>query len=141
MENAREWTLAMQEEYNSLIENDTWDIIQRPTELNVVSCKWVYGIKQSPTGEIDRFKARLVARGFTQVEGIDYLETYSPVAKMSTIRTILTIAAVRSMTIRQLDVKTAFLNGNLDETIFMEQPIGFEIGGCIASTLLPRTFS
>ena len=116
----------MQEEYNSLLESDTWIITKRPENHNVISSKWVFAIKQGPNGEIDRFKARLVARGFTQVEGVDYFETYSPVAKMSTIRIVLSLATAKGMVIKQLDVKTAFLNGPLDEEIFMEQPMGFE---------------
>eukprot|EP00253_Pinus_taeda_P006774 PITA_06774 len=119
------WGAAMNEEYHSLLANDTWDLVPLPKGRKLVRCKWVYRTKYGPDGKVDKHKARLVAKGFSQVEGIDYTETFSPVAKMNSIRLVLSFAASLKWEVHQMDVKSAFLHGDLHEEIYMEQPIGF----------------
>eukprot|EP00253_Pinus_taeda_P017449 PITA_17449 len=119
------WEAAMNEEYHSLLANDTWDLVPLPRGRKLVRCKWVYRTKYGPDGKVDKHKARLVAKGFLQVEGIDYTETFSPVAKMNSIRLVLSLAASLKWEVHQMDVKSAFLHGDLHEEIYMEQPIGF----------------
>lgn len=117
-ENCKEWNVAMQEEYNSLIQNNTWELVERPPNVKTVDNKWVYKIKSGNEIVPKRFKARLVARGFTQEYGVNYYETFSPVVRFTSIRTILAIAAQKRMHIKQFDVKTAFLNGELNELVY-----------------------
>jgi len=119
------WQQAMQDEIRALQSNGTWTLVPYCSSMNVVGSRWVYKIKRRADGSIDRYKARLVARGFTQQEGIDYLETFSPVVKPATVRLVLTIAMSRGWFIHQLDVHNAFLNGILLEEVYMEQPPGF----------------
>jgi hypothetical protein len=120
-----QWLEAINAEYKSLVENQTWNLVERPKERKLVSCKWVFKVKHNADGGVERYKARLVARGFTQTEGIDYHETYSPVVKMTSIRVLLSIVAIHDLELHQMDVKTAFLNGHLEEEIYMHQPEGF----------------
>jgi histone deacetylase 1/2 len=120
------WRAAMQEEYNALMENQTWTLVPSSSNKNLIDCKWVYRIKHRADGTIDRYKARLVAKGFKQRYGIDYEDTFSPVVKIATIRTVLSIAVSRDWSLRQLDVKNAFLHGVLEEEVYMKQPPGFE---------------
>ena len=120
------WKKAMDEEMKSLEKNRTWILVDRTPGMNVVSNKWVYKVKTKADGSVDRYKARLVAKGFTQKEGIDYTETFSPVVRYDTIRCLLSLACQNNMNLTQFDVKTAFLNGYLEEVIFMEEPLGFE---------------
>eukprot|EP00253_Pinus_taeda_P033577 PITA_33577 len=115
----------MNEEYRSLSANDTWDLVSLPKGRKLVRCKWVYRTKFGPEGKVDKHKARLVAKGFSQVEGIDYTETFSPVAKMNPIRLVLFLSASFKWEVHQRDVKSAFLNGELHEETYMEQPPGF----------------
>eukprot|EP00253_Pinus_taeda_P028107 PITA_28107 len=115
----------MEEEYNSLLENQTWDLVPFPLGRKIVRCKWVYRTKSAADGQITRRKARLVAKGFQQVHGIDCDETFAPVAKMDSIRLTLAIAAAEWWEVHQMDVKNAFLHGDLSEEIYMEQPHGF----------------
>lgn len=126
--NSERWKIAMQEEYNSLVKNNTWDLVERPSNVVIVDNKWVYKVKDEQNNSPSIFKARLVARGFTQEYGINYYETFSPVVRFTSIRIILAIAAQKKMSIRQFDVKTAFLNGDLKENVYMEQPVGFTDG-------------
>ena len=129
--NSRErlhWKAAMEEEMASLEENSTWTLVELPVGRKPVSNRWVYRVKRKANGEIDRYKARLVVRGFSQREGIDYNETFSPVARFDTIRTVLSIAANEHLKLVQFDVKTAFLNGVIEEEIFMQQPEGYSDG-------------
>ncbi|GJW03741.1 retrovirus-related pol polyprotein from transposon RE1 [Tanacetum coccineum] len=119
------WITAMKDEMAALKHNDTWDLVPRPNASNVVGSKWVYRIKYRSHGTIDRYKARLVAQGFTHIPGLDYSHTFSPVVKASTVRIVLSLAVLNNWSLHQLDVKNAFLNGNLTETVFMEQPPGF----------------
>lgn len=127
-EENKKWSAAMRDEYESLVKNDTWKLVERPKNRNIVDNRWIFKVKQNSDGSIDRYKARLVARGFTQEYGFDYMETFSPVVRFTSIRIILSIAAQRKMKLRQFDVKTAFLNGDLKEEIYMEQPVGFSDG-------------
>jgi hypothetical protein len=115
----------MIEEIKALHGNHTWSLVPLHPSMNVVGSRWVYKIKRHADGRIDRYKARLVARGFTQQEGIDYLETFSPVVKPTTVRLVITIAVTHGWKIHQLDVHNAFLNGILQEEVYMAQPPGF----------------
>ncbi|PKI60123.1 hypothetical protein CRG98_019467 [Punica granatum] len=119
------WREAMKEEYLVLLQNHTWDHVPPSSAQNVVGCKWVYRIKQKADGTIDHYKARLATKGFNQRERVDYSETFSPVIKPVTIRTILSIAVSSQWQIRQLDVKNAFFHGHLAEEVYMSQPPGF----------------
>lgn len=121
----KRWMEAMGEEMESLKQNNTWKMVNAPKNQKVIDNKWVYKIKYKPDGTMERFKARLVVRGFTQEHGIDYQETFSPVVRFTSVRAILAIAAAEKMTLRQFDVKTAFLYGELEEDVYMKQPIGF----------------
>ncbi|CAH9129521.1 unnamed protein product [Cuscuta epithymum] len=119
------WRDAMQKEINALEENNTWILVPLPPGKRIVDSKWVYKIKYKPNGDVERYKARLVAKGFTQVEGIDFHETFAPVAKLVTVRCLLTIAAKRNWIVHQLDVNNAFLHGDLSEDVYMRIPQGF----------------
>jgi histone deacetylase 1/2 len=121
-----QWKQAMQAEMDALHANNTWTLVPRKPNMNVVSSKWVFKVKTKSNGTLDRYKARLVARGFTQLPGLDYDETFSPVVKASTIRLILTIGLSQGWTIRQLDVNNAFLHGDLQERVYLAQPPGHE---------------
>lgn len=123
-----QWVKAMESEVKSLKENKTWMLVDLPKDRKPISCKWVYKIKTNADGSLDKFKARLVARGYTQKKGIDYDETFSPVAKMTTIRSVLSVAANEGLKLTQFDVSTAFLYGSLDEEIYMKQPEGYTDG-------------
>jgi len=109
-EDAKKWEMAMQEEYDSFVVNNTWSLVPLPKGRKPISCKWVFKIKHGVHGEIERYKARLVARGFTQTFGVDYNETFAPITKFVSIHCILALAAIENMEIHQMDVKTAVLN-------------------------------
>jgi hypothetical protein len=119
------WRQAMEEEYAALVANQTWDLVPRPPGTNVVTGKWIWTHKRRADGTLERYKARWVLRGFTQRPGVDYDETFSPVVKPATVRTVLLLALARSWPIHQLDVKNAFLHDALTETIYCCQPAGF----------------
>ena len=119
------WKEAMKEELAALEKNKTWDLVPFPKGKKVVGCKWVYTIKLDQNGEVKRYKARLVAKGYSQTYGIDYDETFAPVAKMNTVRTLISSAANFDWPLYQLDVKNAFLHGDLQEEVYMEIPPGF----------------
>ena len=112
----------MDEEYRYLMANDTWDIVPIPKGRKLVICKWVYRNKYASYGSVEILKARLVAKGFSQVEGIDYNETFAPVAKMNSIRLVLSLVALHNLEVHQIDVKFALLHGDLQDEIYMEQP-------------------
>ncbi|KAM2657198.1 hypothetical protein EV1_012593 [Malus domestica] len=120
------WRQAMQEEFNALLSTGTWSLVPSQPSQNLVGCKWVFRIKRNPDGTIARYKARLVAKGFHQQHGLDYTETFNPVAKPVTIRLLLTLAAQFDWFLNQLDVSNAFLHGDLFESVFMVQPSCFE---------------
>ncbi|CAB0013250.1 unnamed protein product [Nesidiocoris tenuis] len=125
---AAQWKAAMDDEIKSLIQMDTWELVDLPPGKKLVDCRWVFKVKIKANGEFDKFKARVVAKGFSQIPGIDYKEVFSPVVRYDTIRTLLSAAASEGLELMQFDVKTAFLNGELDEEIFMKQPDGFNNG-------------
>ncbi|KAL0298982.1 UNVERIFIED_CONTAM: Retrovirus-related Pol polyprotein from transposon TNT 1-94 [Sesamum radiatum] len=124
--NANEWITAMKEEMSSMARNNVWELVDLPTGRKTIGNKWVLKVKRKADGSIDKFKARLVAKGYTQKEGIDYEETFSPVVRFASVRLILAIVAHLDLELFQMDVKTAFLNGELDEEIYMDQPEGFQ---------------
>ncbi|MFS8010596.1 putative RNA-directed DNA polymerase [Helianthus anomalus] len=119
------WVHAMQTEFNALQENETWELVPRPNDRPVIRCMWLFRHKFKADGSLERYKARLVVNGKSQTVGVDCDETFSPVVKLATIRTVLALAINRSWPIHQLDVKNAFLHGHLNETVFMHQPPGF----------------
>ncbi|GJX81432.1 ribonuclease H-like domain-containing protein [Tanacetum coccineum] len=119
------WYRAMLDEYTALIKNNTWILVPRPPDANIVRSMWLFRHKYNADGTLSRYKARLVANGSTQLAGIDVDETFSPVVKPATIRTVLSLAISRHWPVHQLDVKNAFLHGSLSETVYMHQPPGF----------------
>ncbi|GJR30291.1 ribonuclease H-like domain-containing protein [Tanacetum coccineum] len=119
------WCNAMYDEYNALVKNGTWILVPRPSDVNLVRSMWLFKHKFHADGTLSRYKARLVANGSNQQHGVDFDETFSPVVKPATIRTVLSLAVSRQWPIHQLDVKNAFLNGDLSETVYMHQPPGF----------------
>jgi len=120
------WTNAMGEEMGTMHETDTWDLVPPEMVDRLLGCKWVFKTKLNSDGSLDRLKARLVARGYEQEEGVDYVETYSPIVGSATVRSILHVATINKWSLKQLDVKNAFLHDELKETVFMTQPPGFE---------------
>ena len=122
--NKNMWIIAIEEELNSIRENKTWSLVDLPPGCNTVGSRWVFGLKRNAEGEVVRYKARLVAKGFTQKFGVDYDEVFAPVARSATFRILLTISSARKLVVQQFDVKTAFLNGVLEEEIYMKPPPG-----------------
>jgi len=120
------WILAMQEELNQFQRNDVWDLVPKPLQKNIIGTKWVFRNKLNEQGEVTRNKARLVAQGYSQQEGIDYTETFAPVARLEAIRLLLSYAINHGIILYQMDVKSAFLNGVIEEEVFVKQPPGFE---------------
>ncbi|KAM3964295.1 uncharacterized protein ACR2FA_001787 [Aphomia sociella] len=120
------WRHAMDSEIHSLKENKTWILVDLPKGRKAIPCKWVYKVKLNVDGSVEKYKARLVIKGYTQKKGVDYDQTFSPVARMATIRSVLAVAANEQMPMMQFDVSTAFLYGNLNEEIYMRQPEGYE---------------
>jgi hypothetical protein len=115
------WRDAMLEEYESIMRNDVWEVVSRPMGKSVVTSKWLYKTKYVVDGSIEKHKARFVARGFSQVEGVDYDETFAPVARYTSIQSIIAIATEMGWRIHQMDVKTAFLNGFIEEEVYIKQ--------------------
>ncbi|KAF3771579.1 Retrovirus-related Pol polyprotein from transposon TNT 1-94 [Nymphaea thermarum] len=131
-EDAREdpkWLQAMTEEMEALAKNDTWEVVDISEGTHLVGSKWVFNVKYKPDGTVERYKVRLVAKGFSQKYGIGYLETFAPVAKLKTVRVILALAVQKKWRMNQLDVKNAFLNGHLEEEVYMSMPPGYVQSG------------
>jgi histone deacetylase 1/2 len=120
------WLQAMQAEYKALMDNNTWSLVPLPPHRKAIGCKWIFRVKENPDGSVNKYKARLVAKGFLQTPGFDFTETFSPVIKPVTIRIILTLAVTFHWTVQQIDINNAFLNGLLQEEVYMTQPSGFE---------------
>lgn len=120
-----EWKRAMKEEFHRIEKKGSWELIPRPQLMKPIKTRWVYAKKKNPSGVVERYKARLVAKGYKQRRGIDYDEIFSPVAKYTSLRFLLALASNEDLQLLQLDVKSAFLNGTLEEVIFIEQPEGF----------------
>ncbi|CAJ2632851.1 unnamed protein product [Trifolium pratense] len=123
------WLEAMIDELKSIEKNKTWDLCKLPSEKRAIDVKWVYKVKQNPEGQVVKYKARLVAKGFLQKQGLDYDEVFSPVARHETIRLVIALACSRRWPLFHLDVKSAFLNGPLEEDVYVKQPPGFELKG------------
>lgn len=119
----------MAEEYDALMRNDTWSLVQLPSGRVPIGCKWIYKKKEDSSGNVSRFKARLVAQGFSQRYGVDYDAVFAPVASQATLRILLTVAGYKKMAVRHLDVKSAYLHGKLQDEIYMQQPKGFVVPG------------
>jgi hypothetical protein len=120
-----DWVVAMQKELNNFMRNEVWHLVPRPNQ-NVVGTKWVFHNKQDEHGVVTRNKARLVAKGYSQVEGLDFDETYAPVARLESIHILLAYATYHGFKLYQMDVKSAFLNGPIKEEVYVEQPPSFE---------------
>ncbi|CAI7928130.1 unnamed protein product [Closterium sp. NIES-54] len=125
---AEEWKKAMESELKSIEENGTWELVELPEGRKAITSKWLFKIKSDADGKIERYKSRLVAKGYQQKEKVDYKELFAPVVKPTTLRTLLAGAAIKGWVVKQMDVTTAFLNGVLEEEIFMAQPEGFDDG-------------
>ncbi|WVZ71725.1 hypothetical protein U9M48_020273 [Paspalum notatum var. saurae] len=123
------WRQAMEEEMNAIEENGTWELVEPPPSCRPISLKWVYKVKRDERGEVVRHKARLVARGFVQREGVDFNEVFAPVARMESVRLLLALAATRGWNVHHMDVKSAFLNGDLKEEVYVKQPPGYVVNG------------
>jgi len=114
----------MSNELVALEENKTWTLVDLPPNVKPIGNKWVFKIKHHADGSVEHYKARLVAKGYTQTEGLDYFDTFSPIAKMTTLCLLLTLASMNNWFLHQLDVNNAFLHGDLDETVYMQVPMG-----------------
>ena len=133
---AKQWKEAMQAEVESLENNDTWTFVDRQKDKNVLPGKWVYRVKYGADGQVDKYKTRYVAKGYAQVEGIDFFETYAPTCKPETFRTLLAVAAQKDLHLGQMDVKSAYLHSAIEEEIYLEQPQGFVKRGQNGETLV-----
>ncbi|GKA56682.1 zinc finger, CCHC-type containing protein, partial [Tanacetum coccineum] len=123
------WKEAINDEMDFIMGNNTWVLTDLPPGCRPLGCKWIFKRKMKVDGTVEKFKARLVIQGFKQKSGIDYFDTYAPVARISTIRLLIALASIHSLIIHQMDVKTAFLNGELEEEVYMNQPLGFILPG------------
>ena len=119
--NSSKWLEAMKDELKSMVQNEVWDLVELPEGHQKVGCKWVFKTKRDSNGNLERYKARLVAKGFTQKDGVNYKETFSPISKKDSFRIIMALVADYDLELHQMDVKTAFLNGNLNEEVYMDQ--------------------
>jgi histone deacetylase 1/2 len=124
------WRVAMEDEFQALLRNNTWRLVPPQSGVNIIDSKWVFKVKKYADGTIERYKARLVAKGFKQRYGLDYEDTFSPVVKPTTVRLLLSLAVTRGWSLRQLDVQNAFLHGVLEEEVYMRQPPGFVDPSC-----------
>ena len=115
----------MTDEFSAFLRNNTWSLVSLPAGRKATGCKWVFKVKENPDGTIHKYKVRLVAKGFNQVAGFDFNEPFSPIVKPTTIRIVLTISLANNWCVRQLDINNAFLNGDLLEEVYREQPPSF----------------
>jgi len=118
----------MQSEMQAIEENRTWDVSDLPPKQKAIGLKWVFKVKKDPDGNVVKYKARLMAKGYAQRQGVDFDEVFAPVARIETVRVLLALAAQGGWEVHHMDVKSAFLNGDLTETVFVQQPPGFIIG-------------
>ena len=125
----KKWRDAMDEEIKAIKKNDTQELATLPTRKKSTGVKWVYKLKKNAKGEVERYKARLVVKGYSRRQGIDYDEVFAPVARLETIRLLISLVAQNQWRIFQMDVKSAFLNGYLEEELYVEQPIGYVVKG------------
>jgi len=116
---------AIRDEMDSMARNKIWKLVDLPPQYKSIGNKWVFKIKRRADGSIDKYKAHLGAKGFTQIEGVNYKKTFFPVVRFASIRLLLAMVIHLDLELFQMDVKTAFLNGSLEEEIYMDQPIGF----------------
>ncbi|KAK3029763.1 hypothetical protein RJ639_038040 [Escallonia herrerae] len=123
------WKKAINEEIDSIMGNGTWKFVDLPSGSKPIGCKWIFKKRLRVDGSIENFKARLVAKGFSQNEGVDYFDTYAPIARIATIRVLIALASIHKLVIQSLDVKTTFLNGELEVEVYMQQPEGFVVRG------------
>ncbi|KAK3004468.1 hypothetical protein RJ639_018181 [Escallonia herrerae] len=126
---SEKWRKAMNKEIGAIKKNDTWELTTFQLDKKLIGVKWVYKVKKNSKGEVKRYKARLVVKGYKQRAGIDYDEVFAPVARLETIRLLISLAALNKWKIHQIDVKLAFLNGFLDEEVYIEQPKGYVVRG------------
>ncbi|GKB02061.1 zinc finger, CCHC-type containing protein [Tanacetum coccineum] len=129
IEGTRDEKEEINDEMDSIMGNNTWVLVDLPPSCKPLGCKWIFKRKLKVDGTIEKFMARLVIQGFKQKSGIDYFDTYAPVARISTIRMLIAMASIHNLVIHQMDVKTAFLNDDLDEEVYMNQPYGFIMSG------------
>ena len=134
------WREAMAAEISVLEANHTWVLTPLPSHKNTIGCKWVYKVKYGSDGSVERYKARLVVKGFTQKEGLDYLETFSPIAKLVSVKSLLAVAIVKGWFLCQLDVNNAFLHGDLKEEVYMDLPLGFHSKGGLVCKLVKSLY-
>jgi len=127
--NSSKWLEAMEDELRSMSSNKVWDLVEIPDGVKPVGSKWVYKTKYDSKGKVEKFKARLVAKGFTQIEGIDYNDTFSPVSSKDSLRIVMALVAHYDLELHQMDIKIAFLNGDLHEDVYMAEPEGFVVEG------------
>jgi hypothetical protein len=117
----------MNEELDQIEKNQTWELVPRPKNKNIIGTKWVYKNKMNTNGKVIKNKAILLCKGYSQVEGVDYEETFAPVSRLEAIRMFLAFSSYKKFKVYQMDVKSTFLNGNLDEEVYIEQPKGFKL--------------
>ncbi|CAI7809752.1 unnamed protein product [Closterium sp. NIES-53] len=125
---AEEWKKAMESELKSIEENGTWELVELPEGRKAITSEWLFKIKSDADGKFERYKSRLVAKGYQQKEKVDYKELFAPVVKPTTLSNLLEGAAIKGWVVKQMDVTTAFLNGVIEEEISMAQPEGFDDG-------------
>ena len=126
---ANEWLIAMRDEMQSMSDNDVWELVDLPKGYKPIGCKWVFKTKRNNKGNVEKYKARLVAKVYAQREGIDFTETFSPVSTKDSLRLIMALVAHFNLELHQMDVKTTFLNGDLSEEVYMSHLEGFETNG------------
>ena len=125
-EQKENWLEAMKTEIENLKETETWDLVPKGKGQNIIPGRWVYKNKHDSNGNIDKFKARYVAKGFKQIEGNDYSDTFAPTSKPETFKILLALSAIENFFLKQMDVKAAYLHPKIDEEVYLEQPKGFE---------------